>query len=94
MCHPAQVINSLEELLSSVGYYDEDINPNFKIKIHRYWTRVWKRHIERNGNIPLIRKCAICSGKEMKTDIKLGHYKPSRPSKIERDENNWKKMEE
>jgi hypothetical protein len=53
----------------------------------RYARRVWKIHTEKNGNVPMIVKCAICSGEEQKIDIKLGRYRPKRPSKRLRDEN-------
>ncbi len=48
--------------------------------------RKWNQHIQRNGNVPLILKCAICSGAELKHDIKTGRYTPARPSKVLRDE--------
>lgn len=52
----------------------------------RYAKRVWKQHIAKNGNVPMIIKCAVCSGKEFKSDIKHGRYQKRRPSKILRDE--------
>ncbi len=43
-------------------------------------------HIEKHGNVPLILKCTVCSGKERALDIKHGAYTPKRPSKRLRDE--------
>lgn len=47
-------------------------------KSERYWTAKWKQHVEKKGNVPLIIKCAICSGKERLRDIKRGNFKVSR----------------
>jgi hypothetical protein len=52
----------------------------------KYARKVWKAHIAKHGNVPMIVKCAICSGKEQKLDIKHGRYTPKRPSKRLRDE--------
>lgn len=54
----------------------------------RFARKRWNQHIERNGSVPLIVKCAICSGEELKQDIKKGRYTPARPSKVLRDEQN------
>ena len=47
----------------------------------RYARRRWKRHVERNGNIPLVTKCSICSGAELRRDIKRGKWKVGQASK-------------
>ena len=84
--HCAKVYNTLHELLVEMECVEKQGESNLDKKCRRYWTKVWKRHIEKNGNVPLIMKCAICSGKEQKLDIKHGKWKPSRPTKAERDE--------
>jgi len=89
--HCAKVYNTLLQLLEAMECapgvkYDNPPIGWDENKARRYWTKVWKRHIEKNGNVPLIMKCAICSGKEQKLDIKHGKWKPSRPTKAERDE--------
>lgn len=52
--------------------------------------QTWKRHVEKHGNVPMVIKCAVCSGKEFKEDVKHGRYKLSRPTKTERDEQKGK----
>lgn len=47
---------------------------------------LWKQHLDKHGNVPLIVQCGVCSGEEFRQDIKHGRYKPSRPNKAERDE--------
>jgi hypothetical protein len=47
---------------------------------------IWKNHVEKHGNVPLIQKCSICSGRELKIVRKLGKWKDNRPTKSERDE--------
>ena len=76
--HRCEVYNSLERLLEvcSTGT-DRSI---------RYWTRRWKNHVERNGNVPMLIECSICSGRERKADIKAGNWKEGRPVKAVRDE--------
>jgi hypothetical protein len=46
----------------------------------------WNAHVARNGNVPIIHKCSICSGRELKLDRKHGVWKDKRPTKVERDE--------
>jgi hypothetical protein len=75
--HHAHVYNSFEEF--SATFPDNE-------KSQRNCHKIWKAHIEKHGNVPLVRKCSICSGKEQKDAIKCGAYKPSRPTKTERDE--------
>lgn len=48
--------------------------------------RTWNRHVAKHGNVPLVVKCAICSGAEFRGDVKRGRYRPARPSKRLRDE--------
>ena len=55
-------------------------------KARRYAQKVWKLHVEKHGNVPIIRKCTICSGKEQKLDIKHGCWNPARPPRTVRDE--------
>lgn len=55
-------------------------------KVQKWGRAQWKRHVEKHGNVPMIRKCSVCSGKGRKLDIKHGSFKPSRPTKGERDE--------
>jgi hypothetical protein len=54
--------------------------------------RRWKSHVARNGNVPLIHKCSICSGANIRMDIKHGSWKPARPTKAERDEVNVRRF--
>lgn len=75
--HPATVYRSLEQWLGA--FIDTD-------RARRMAIRIWKGHVARNGNVPLIRKCSVCSGKEQKLDIKHGKWSPSRPKKSVRDE--------
>lgn len=79
MSHPAKIYYSLDQLI-------EERSHNHP-KSLRFLTRLWKRHFEKNGNRPLIIKCAICSGKERLKDIKHGNFKIStRVSKRQKDE--------
>lgn len=55
-------------------------------KSRRYGLRLWKEHIEKHGNVPIIQQCAICSGRDRALDIKHGKFNPKRPSKRLRDE--------
>jgi len=73
MSHSAKTYNTYEEFRATC-------------RTERYARRTWKLHIEKHGNVPLIRKCSICSGEERKMDIKHGSYRPKRPSKRLRDE--------
>lgn len=68
MSHRAKIYHSLDQLLK-----DSVDSVNAK----RHWTIKWKRHIEKRGNVPLIIKCGICSGKERLHDIKNGNFKVS-----------------
>ena len=74
--HHAHVYNNLEEWLAAVS-----LDP----KSQRWGKRKWKRHVEKHGNVPLVLKCTVCSGKEHKLDIKHGAFNPTRPCKDERD---------
>lgn len=76
--HHAHLYYTLQEYLAShsVGTPTSD----------RYWTIRWNRHVEKRGNVPVVSKCAECSGKVRKLDLKLGRFKAARPSKVLRDE--------
>ena len=73
MSHSARVYHTYEEFAASCTN-------------ERHARKVWKLHVEKHGNVPLILKCPVCSGEEQKMDIKLGKYRPKRPSKRFRDE--------
>ena len=74
--HAAHVYNSITELLDhAVGNKSDWSSENNYNKSRRHWIRVWNRHRARNGNTPLVLKCAICSGKERKRDIASGRWK-------------------
>lgn len=47
---------------------------------------LWKKHIAKHGNVPLVIKCAICSGQEEKRNRKRGIWRMPRPVKSVRDE--------
>lgn len=81
--HPAHIFNTIEEL---VAYWCGDLEGEARIKPERIARKIWKKHIEKHGNVPLIRKCTICSGAEHKMDIKLGKWKVS--TRTEQDEKN------
>jgi hypothetical protein len=72
-CHPAKLYHTVDELIAD--YTDE-----------AFARMLWKKHIEKNGNVPYIIKCAVCSGFERKRDYKAGRWNPRRPTKSERDE--------
>ena len=74
--HHAHVYNTLEEWLAALCDTP---------KVQKWGRARWKEHIDKHGNVPMIRKCSVCSGADQKLDIKHGKYKPSRPSKSERD---------
>ena len=78
MPHSAKIYWSLDQLL------ERSCNNANSIRFH---VRLWKRHFKKRGNTPLIIKCAICSGKQRKNDIKHGIWKIStRVSKREIEE--------
>lgn len=79
MCrHPARVYTNLKDLLAECS--------NGKPDGVRFWTKTWRSHVEKRGNVPYVMKCAVCSGEERRADIKYGKRKLSRPVKSERDE--------
>jgi hypothetical protein len=80
--HPARVYHSLNEFLTDYSDGREEDE--------RYARMVWKKHIEKHGNVPLILKCSQCSGADHKFDIKSGKFKISTRSdqRIIRDELN------
>lgn len=80
--HRTNIYNSLEEYLESI--VDE---PRYK----RQAIRQWKQHIEKNGNVPMITKCSICSGEELRSLVKLGKYNLPRDEKLIRDEKDPKR---
>lgn len=77
MSHPAHIYRSLEEYTAI--FIDTPAG-------RRRASREWKAHIEKHGNVPMILKCAVCSGREQKMDIKVGRYNVARPNKVLRDE--------
>lgn len=92
MSHHAHTIHSLDELIEYCTQYNsggeikaEPEGPR-RDKFVRNARRRWKRHIEKNGNVPMVLKCAVCSGTEFKNDIKHGRFSPRRPSKRLREE--------
>jgi len=68
------------------GVVKEEQDPERRAKIIRQVNRLWKKHVEKHGNVPLVIKCRICSGAEFKDDLKAGRYKRKRPRKSVRDE--------
>lgn len=74
MSHPASVYNTLGQLLSDCC--GEIGSPGYEKKV-RFWTKIWKKHVDKHGNVPYIMKCAVCSGAEHKHDIKCGKFKVS-----------------
>lgn len=74
--HPATVFSTWERF--SAAHLKTD-------KAQRLARRAWNAHVARNGNVPLVRRCVICSGDEHRRDVKHGRSKPARPCKAERD---------
>lgn len=72
--HRAVVYYGLEDLLAVYVGFEEHAR------------KMWKRHREKHGEVPLISKCPICSGREYKKLIKTGKFNEHRPTKSERDE--------
>jgi hypothetical protein len=67
MSHPAHIYHSLDELLAEHNvFYPYDKN-SFG---YRYWMRRWNKHIAKHGNVPLIVRCRICSGQELREEVK------------------------
>jgi hypothetical protein len=71
--HPAEVHTTFKS-------FSEDMILYRKARI------AWKNHLAKHGKSPMIIKCDVCSGREMKIDIKLGKWKAERPCKVIRDE--------
>lgn len=71
MSHPAKIYYSLDQLIEERSY--NGIRGDAKRRL----IILWKKHVEKKGNVPLIIKCAICSGKERLRDIKHGNFKVS-----------------
>lgn len=92
--HHAHVYNTFEEFVRSRSAVFHQGGPNnglvtyekLEPRYMRAAVRIWKRHVEKNGNVPLVQRCSVCSGEEHRLDIKHGRYKPARPSKVLRDE--------
>jgi len=82
--HPAHVYTTREEWIAR--FVDSPVG-------RRRANRTWKQHIEKNGNVPLVTKCSVCSGAEFKQDIRHGSYNVARPSKVLRDETNPTKVQ-
>lgn len=83
MSHPAHVYNTLEEWVARFSD-----SPAGRRRAHR----TWKQHVSKHGNVPKVVKCSVCSGKELRLDIKHGAYNVARPSRVLRDETNPKKV--
>lgn len=78
--HHAHIYNTLEEYCAS------RVNTE---RCQRKARARWKAHIEKHGNVPLIEKCQVCSGREEKEIVerKYGTKREwYRSSKVERDE--------
>jgi hypothetical protein len=75
MSHPAHIYNFLTEFLAD--YAGENDGSQLYVRRVQRWTAVWNKHIQKHGNVPMIKKCAICSGAEFKDNIKRGRYKVS-----------------
>lgn len=74
--HHAHVYHTLSDLLDrNLSPKADYENENQYLKARKYWVRIWNSHRARNGNIPLVLKCSICSGKEHKKEIKEGRWK-------------------
>lgn len=82
MAHVAHIYRTKEQFLAAL--VDTP-------RAQRWGQRVWKQHIEKHGNVPMVQKCSVCSGQERKDDIKHGSFKPKRPSKRIRDEQDYQK---
>lgn len=87
--HCSHVFNSLKEILIHYGCVNNGRQTDGEKKQRKLWTKKWNAHVEKHGNTPYVVKCTICSGKELKDDIKHGSYNPPRPTKAERDENKF-----
>lgn len=73
--HHAHVYRTLESFLKYCAG-PNDGSESFKRRV-RSWTAKWNKYVEKHGNVPLIVKCNICSGKERKEEIKTGMFKVS-----------------
>jgi hypothetical protein len=89
MSHSAKIIRTFDELLISAGLeskekYEGLFSQRMKKPTYTYESllrrcrRLWKAHVEKHGNVPMIRKCHICSGKERRDDIKKKVWKVSK----------------
>lgn len=87
--HRAHVVHTFEQYLDYLTTYRNVVPPEKyepTPQEMRRFKRTWKKHIEKNGNVPMILQCPICSGQELKEDIKRGKYVPRRKDKVLRDE--------
>lgn len=85
--HHAHIFSTLESVLTYyVEPWKEDGDDLMAKEADKFARKVWKAHVQKHGNVPLIQKCAVCSGEEAKLDIKYGRFNPKRPSKRLRDE--------
>lgn len=75
MSHPAKVYTTLEHFLADAV---DRTYKKFVAHAARKARRRWKNHIEKNGEVPLIIKCSVCSGEEAKQDVKAGRYSSAR----------------
>jgi hypothetical protein len=74
--HHAHIYYTVEEYVSAQCNAAVEAGLD-RARVERRTRKKWKKHIEKNGNVPLLIQCGVCSGKEHKTDIKLGRWKLS-----------------
>ena len=89
--HRARVFLNLKQYLEHISrYWDCSLKVFVQYKLSdremRRAIRLWKRHIEKRGNVPMVIQCAVCSGEELRQSIRHGQYTLPRPSKRLRDE--------
>jgi hypothetical protein len=85
--HHTHVFTTLEAFVSHYADpWREGGDEEMAKEADKFARKIWKRHVQKHGNVPLIRKCAVCSGEERRLDIKHGAFNPKRPSKRLRDE--------
>lgn len=78
--HGTKVFHTLEALLaanvappSSGSKWERDHIERRRI----YWTRRWKQHKLRHPSKPWVQPCHVCSGGELRDDIRHGRWKVS-----------------
>lgn len=88
--HHSRIYHSFEEFVADSFTEAGKTNPQ---TISRARQR-WNHHVEKNGNVPMIVQCSVCSGQEHKHDVRTGAFKPARPGRVERDESHGKQTDE